>query len=262
MIASLIQAPFVVSGLGVGLIVGMTGVGGGALMTPLLVLVFGMHPATAVGTDLLYAAITKGFGTVVHGLGRSIEWRIVGLLAGGSLPATAATTLLLHRYDIMGPESALVITKVLACALLLTAASLLFRNRIQSRVGRASGRLRSGQRDLATLVFGALLGILVTLSSVGAGSIGVSVLVLLYPALSLSRIVGTDIAHAVPLTLLAGLGHLSIGTVDAGLLASLLLGSIPGVIVGSLLSPRMPEAGLRIALATVLTAVSVLLLLK
>jgi len=259
---SIIQIPYLVSGLGVGLVVGMTGVGGGALMTPVLVLVFGLHPASAVGTDLLYASVTKGFGTMVHGFGRSIQWSVVGLLASGSIPAAMVMTVLLHRLDVASVEVGTLITKVLACALIITAFSLVFHRSVQRVVRQSSFTLTAGQRAAATVGFGMLIGALVTMTSVGAGSIGMSVLVLLYPNVPISRIVGTDIAHAVPLTMIAGLGHLSIGTVDTALLASLLAGSIPGVIIGSLLSPRLPEVGLRYALASVLMAVSILLFLK
>jgi uncharacterized membrane protein YfcA len=259
---SYLQFPFVVSGLGVGFIVGMTGVGGGALMTPLLVLVFGIHPASAVGTDLLFASATKGFGTLVHGIGGSIDWRIVGLLGCGSVPASIVTTLVLHSLDVHSAETALLITKILACALILTALSLIFRRGIQRLTAGSALRLSPQRQGAITLVFGALLGVLVTTTSIGAGAIGVTVLLMLYPQVPTHRIVGSDIAHAVPLTFVAGIGHLGIGTVDIGLLASLLAGSVPGVIAGSLVAPRMPDAALRIALAAVLIAVSVLLLLK
>jgi uncharacterized membrane protein YfcA len=257
-----IQIPYMVSGLGVGFIVGLSGVGGGALMTPVLVLWFGIHPASAVGTDLIYASITKGFGTLVHGLGRAIDWRIVGLLAGGSLPATLATTAVLHGYGAQDAHLAAVITRVLAYALIVTALGLVFRRALMRLVQRGPVRMGPVQRSAVTVGFGAALGVLVTVSSVGAGSLGVTVLVLLYPQLPVVRIIGTDIAHAVPLTLIAGLGHMSLGTVDAVVLVSLLAGSIPGVIAGSLLSPRVPDAALRYILATVLTAVAILLLSK
>lgn len=259
---ALLNLPFVISGLGVGLIVGLTGVGGGALMTPLLVLVFGIHPAAAVGTDLLYAAATKGVGTLVHGISRSIEWRIVGLLGAGSVPATLLTSYALHHSDMMDPGMTHLLTRILTCALVVTALSLLFRGKIQRLVLQSHFSMGAEQRQGITVIFGVILGVLVTLTSIGAGSIGVSVLLILYPSLPVSRIVGTDIAHAVPLTLVAGLGHLGLGTVDTALLASLLCGSIPGVIIGSLMGPRLPEVGLRLALASVLLAVSVMLFLK
>ncbi len=246
---------FSVSGFFVGLLVGQTGMGGGALMTPILILLFGVHPATAVGTDLLYASATKTVGTLVHGANHTVEWRIVGHLALGSVPATALTLLLMSHHELAGPGTSRFINTILGGMLLLTAAALLGRRQVLALVG---ARLKSQpQRVLAalTILTGVLLGILVTISSVGAGAIGVTVLLLMYPGLSMARIVGSDIAHAVPLTLVAGLGHWWMGTVNWGMLGALLTGSIPGIIVGSYLAVRVPDFVLRPILAATLCAI-------
>ena len=238
-----------------GLLVGLTGVGGGSLMTPLLVLLFGVHPTTAVGTDLLFAAVTKSVGTAAHGLGDSVDWRVTCRLAAGSVPATTACVLALSWLGAPGPAVEHLIAVVLGVALLLTAASLLFRTQIVAYVSRRFGEPRPEHAAVLTVTTGALLGVLVSLSSIGAGALGVTVLVLLYPRLPIARLVGSDIAHAVPLTLIAGLGHWYLGAVDWGLLASLLAGSLPGIIVDSLLAVRVPEPVLRPLLASTLLLV-------
>ena len=258
-----------VSGFVVGLLVGLTGVGGGALMTPLLVLVFGIRPATAVGTDLLYAAITKSGGSWVHHLHGNIDWRITGRLAAGSVPATALTLLLLASIGVSGHGASPLISVVLGVALLLTAVSLLFRTRLLELARRrylpAKRNPRYAERASAdfsdrrtfrlTVAVGAMLGVLVTTSSVGAGALGVTALAFLYPNLATRRIVGSDIAHAVPLTLVAGLGHWWLGSVDMPLLLNLLLGSLPGIALGSHLVSRVPDLPLRRVLACVLLLV-------
>ncbi len=250
---------YVLSGAFVGFIVGLTGVGGGSLMTPILVLAFGIHPATAVGTDLLYAAATKGVGTMIHGLSRNIAWRVVALLASGSVPSAVATLYVLSQVGLQSAQSQKIITVTLGISLLLTAIMFLFRNRLRGLRGGANPS--SGSRDAAlTILTGAVLGFLVSITSVGAGAIGVTALLLLYPGYSTVRIVGTDIAHAVPLTLVAGTGHWWLGSVDVIMLSMLLMGSIPGIVLGSFLAPRMPERGLRILLAIVLTLVGLKLL--
>jgi uncharacterized protein len=250
--------PYALSGFCVRFVVGLTGVGGGSLMTPLLVLLFGFHPATAVGTDLLYASVTKTCGTAVHHIGRTIEWRIVGWLGAGSLPASIVTLLLISRQlHNSGSAVASLISYVLGYGLLVTALSLLFRRRILVLAHVLSLHRRPRRESAATVLLGALLGVLVSLSSVGAGAVGVTMLVLLYPHLPIVRIVGTDIAHAVPLTLVAGLGHLAVGTVDLSLLASLLIGSLPGIALGSVIAPRAPERALRLLLAAVLALVGI-----
>jgi uncharacterized membrane protein YfcA len=248
---------YALSGFGVGFVVGLTGVGGGSLMTPLLVLVFGFHPATAVGTDLLYASITKTCGTAVHHIGRTVEWAVVGWLGVGSLPASLLTLLLLSRQLHNSSAVASLISYVLGYALILTALSLLFRRRILALAHMLSLHRRPRREAAATVLLGALLGVLVSLSSVGAGAIGVTMLVLLYPHLPIVRIIGSDIAHAVPLTLVAGLGHLAVGTVDVSLLASLLTGSLPGIALGSVIARRAPERALRLLLAALLALVGI-----
>jgi len=244
-----------ISGFAVGMLVGMTGVGGGSLMTPLLILLFGIHPATAVGTDLLYAAVTKTGGTLIHGLARTIEWRIVGRLALGSVPTTALTLLVLSRLDIKGPAAGGVITTVLGAALFATAAALIFRRQLLALYTARVGELDPRRTALLTTVTGGLLGVFVSISSVGAGAIGVTALILLYPKLPTARIVGSDIAHAVPLTLVAGIGHWILGSIDWALLGSLLLGSLPGIVIGSQVATRVPDAALRVVLALTLIIV-------
>jgi uncharacterized protein len=247
---------YTLSGLCVGALVGMTGVGGGSLMTPLLILLFGIHPATAVGTDLLYAAVTKSGGTLVHGLHQTIDWRIVGRLAAGSIPATALTIFILTHVNASGDASRALINDVLATALLLTAIVLIFRRWILAVYAAHIGELDAGKTMAFTVAFGAALGVLVSISSVGAGAIGVTVLLILYPRMSMRRIVGTDIAHAVPLTLAGGIGHWILGSVDWHILFSLLVGSLPGVFLGGNASVRMPDIVLRLLLATILIIVA------
>ncbi|MGA9658502.1 MAG: sulfite exporter TauE/SafE family protein [Asticcacaulis sp.] len=249
------------SGLAVGILVGLTGVGGGSLMTPILVLLFNVHPATAVGTDLLYAAITKGVGTAIHGFKNTVNWMLVGLLALGSVPSTLITLGLIHHFGKSDSMSSL-ITHVLGYALFVTAVLLLLRDRIRKQAEKRQAKaiaehkpLHTGRRAVLTIITGLVLGFLVSLSSVGAGALGVTALILLYPQLPTVKIVGSDIAHAVPLTFIAGMGYLYIGNVDLSMLVNLLIGSIPGIIVGSMLAPKVPEKVLRGILATVLTLV-------
>ncbi len=245
----------VVSGFGVGILVGMTGVGGGSLMTPLLVLLFGVHPVTAVGTDLLFAAATKTAGMAAHGINRTVDWTVTGLLALGSVPATALTLFALSHLEARGGAGH-VVSVVLGWALLVTAVILIFRNFILARAARLrSEALPRPSRLIATIATGAMLGFFVSISSVGAGAVGMTVLLILYPHLPITRLVGSDIAHAVPLTLVAGAGYWLIGSVDLPLLGRLLTGSIPGILVGSFLAPRVPEAILRTLLAGVLALV-------
>jgi uncharacterized membrane protein YfcA len=256
-----INALYSISGLVVGLLVGLTGVGGGSLMTPILVLIFRIHPATAVGTDLLYAAITKSVGTAIHGGKRTVDWKMVGLLAAGSIPATLLTLWGVQTFG-KSQELSLLITKVLGYALFVTASLLLLRGVIKKMAEKRREQaieqhkpLHAGRRALLTVLTGLALGFLVSLSSVGAGALGVTALILLYPQLPTVRIVGSDIAHAVPLTFLAGMGYFFLGKVDPGMLLALLIGSIPGIVAGSFLAPKMPEQALRVVLAVVLTLV-------
>lgn len=240
-------AAFIIGGL-----VGMTGIGGGSLMTPLLILLFKFKPATAVGTDLLYAAITKTVGTLVHGNAKTVDWRIVGRLAAGSVPATAAIVTAFYLLDFQGKLTGDIVTTALGVIVFITAAALVFRptlSRLYAHRMRAFSNART--RNLTILV-GFIVGVLVTLTSVGAGVIGVTALVVLYPDLPVKRIVGSDIAHAVPLTLIGGTGYFIAGAVNEQLLVSLLAGSIPGIIIGSLIAPRTPDAALRFLLASAL----------
>jgi uncharacterized membrane protein YfcA len=275
---------FTVAGFIVGTLVGATGVGGGSLMTPILVLIFGVPASAAVGTDLLFAAVTKGFGTALHGLNQSVSWRVVGRLASGSIPAALGTLWLMNQ--LFDPTSlAAVITTTLGVALVLTSLSILFqpllrrvfrkgispseRPRLPDPEDEARLVLREEiacesrpQSTWLTVATGAILGALVSLTSVGAGAIGVMVLMSLYPKVRSVRIVGTDIAHAVPLTLVAGLGHAHAGSVEYGLLGALLLGSIPGIALGSQLAFKLPERILKHSLAVILIGVGGKLLLS
>ncbi len=247
----------ILAGFAVGLIVGLTGVGGGSLMTPILIFFFGIKPYLAVGTDLLFAAVTKMGGTVQLARQKLVPWRVVGQLSAGSLPAALLTLLLLRQ---LGPASHAVqsiMTNTLGVALLLTAAAMLYK---AARGKQLPRDLPTGQLAQATqarhwslpVLFGAVIGTLVTLTSVGAGAIGVSVLLLLFPLLPLPRIVAADIAYAVPLTLVAGLGHASLGSVDWPLLGKLLAGSLPGIWLGTRLMRHTPERLVRSALSVLL----------
>ncbi|MBB3966570.1 sulfite exporter TauE/SafE family protein [Rhizobium metallidurans] len=251
------------SGFFVGALVGITGVGGGSLMTPLLVLLFGVHPATAVGTDLLYAAVTKSAGTAVHGMHGRINWRIVGCLAAGSVPAALVMLWLLSGVDRKSIEVAHTITTALGWLLVMTAFMLVFRKQVMALAQRSMGErrpLRPATLAILTVVLGLALGILVTLTSVGAGALGVTILLVLYPRLDVREIVGSDIVHAVPLTLIGGMGYWMIGEIDWTMLAALLIGSIPGIITGSLLAPKLHERTIRLVLAATLSIVAYKLL--
>ncbi len=252
----MIDPLYVASGFGVGLLVGMTGVGGGSLMTPLLILLFGIHPSTAVGTDLLYAAATKTGGSLVHGFSQSIHWPAVIRLAAGSIPAALVTLLMLWQLELNSDAARSLINLVLCFALILTATSLIFRRAIMERYRRRMERLGTSITGRATVLVGVALGVLVSISSVGAGAVGVTALLLLYPRLPMATIVGSDIAHAVPLTLVAGIGHWALGSVDWSLMVVLLIGSLPGIVIGSYCAVRVPETVLRLLLATVLILVA------
>ncbi|MDH4126271.1 MAG: sulfite exporter TauE/SafE family protein [Gammaproteobacteria bacterium] len=252
------------AGLLVGTVVGLTGVGGGALMTPILVLLFGVSPALAVGTDLWFAALTKTVGGFIHQQRGSVEWSVLRRLCLGSLPTSVLTLSWLHRSGIDRYTQGLIMT-ALGCVLLLTAVAILFRTRTQSLGARirtiSPERFKRAQPAL-TVVAGSILGLLVTLTSVGGGALGIVMLVFLYPfRLTPTKLVGTDIVHAIPLTLIAGSGYLWMGNVDLSLLGKLLLGSVPGVILGSMLSARVAERPLRIAIAIILSLVGIKLLL-
>ncbi|HLO21184.1 MAG TPA: sulfite exporter TauE/SafE family protein [Sphingomicrobium sp.] len=249
-----------VAGFLVGALVGLTGVGGGSLMTPLLVLLFGFHPATAVGTDLLYASVTKSVGTVVHHKGETVDWRIVGALASGSIPAAIVTLSMMAYLDISGAKSAFILNVLLGGALLITSIAVFFRPWILRWAGDHIDAMEASRVTRWTVLLGAMLGVLVSITSVGAGALGTTALLILYPKLPIARIAGSDIAHAVPLTLIAGIGHWLMGSVDLTLMMALLAGSIPGIIVGSLLATRSSDSVLRPILAATLLVSSVRLL--
>ena len=251
------EIAFVFAGLVVGLVVGLTGVGGGSLMTPLLIFVFGIKPHLAIGTDLLFAAFTKLGGTVSLARARVVDWRIVGQMAAGSVPASLATLYVLSRLGPANPATQSVMTTTLGVALLLTAGATFYKA-VRGKAAPAKiapeslGQATKARHWALPVLFGAVIGALVTITSVGAGAIGVIVLMLLYPALPLSRIVAADIAHAVPLTLVAGLGHASLGSVDWSLLGWLLAGSLPGIWLGTHLMHKTPERVIRSLLSVLL----------
>jgi len=245
---------YIFSGFVVGLLIGLTGVGGGSLMTPLLVLIFKFPTAIAIGTDLLYASITKSAGVFSHSRLGNIEWNIVRNLMIGSIPASFLTTYYLKGIDLFAYENVKVINFSLGIALILTSLAVLLQPLISKKAIKKKIKTKINTAIL-TILLGLSLGILVTLTSVGAGAMGVTALLLLYPQMSIKKIVGTDIAHAVPLTLFAGLGHLNLGTVNGYLLLSLLIGSIPGISLGSNLSAKIDEKWLRYILAIILIIV-------
>lgn len=242
---------YIASGALVGLIVGITGIGGGALMTPLL-LMFGFPPHIAVGTDLMYAALTKAGGAYSHHKQQHVNWPLVKLLALGSIPAALITGTALKTLFEDSEQYAILLSNALGGMLLITAVVILFRSRIQRWSATHVSNRFSQYRGVSTWVMGVFLGVFVTLSSVGAGAIGTAILMLLYPTLRATNVVGTDIAHAVPLTLAAGLIHMYLGNVDFSLLGALLLGSLPAIHLGSRLSRRMPEQWLKPILASLL----------
>jgi uncharacterized membrane protein YfcA len=252
----MIDPLYSLSGFAVGALVGMTGVGGGSLMTPILILLFGVHPATAVGTDLLYAAATKTGGSLVHGFARSIDWSVVRRLATGSVPATMVTLAALSHFNLSGDAARNLITLVLSAALFATAIVLVLGSSIVAAYRARVAGLDPQRTATNTMLVGALLGVLVSISSVGAGAMGVIALIMLYPHLPMAKIVGSDIAHAVPLTLIAGIGHWMMGSVDWHIMGSLLAGSLPGIFVGSFFAIRVPERALRLVLATTLFVVA------
>jgi len=252
-----LSAVFILSGLVVGFIVGLTGVGGGSLMTPIL-LAFGIPATSAVGTDLLYAAVTKSGGVVVHSKKRNIDWRVTGLLAAGSVPAAAATLLALHLGGFETEKMNSFIKVTLGYTLVLTALAIVFKKKLVEYAHRNDvwiTRMSMREQAAMTIGTGALLGVVVTITSIGAGAIGTVALFLLYPLLPTVRLVGTEIAHAVPLTLVAGLGHAGFGAVDWNLLGNLLIGSLPGIYLGSHLANSVADHYLRPALAGMLLLV-------
>jgi uncharacterized membrane protein YfcA len=254
-----VDPALIVAGALTGLIVGITGVGGGALMTPILLLVFGIAPQAAIGTDLWYAAITKVMAARVHQRHGLIDWVVVGRLWAGSLTASAATVWWMrevgHGLDVGFLKAAI------AIAVCVTAVGMLFSGPL-SRLGVAFDRqLYKRFQARLTVVVGAVLGVVVTLTSVGAGALGAVCLLYLYPSrLTPARLVATDIAHAIPLAIVAGVGHLTLANVDGMLLMNLCVGSVPAAFIGARLSARMPHHALRLALAIVLFVVGAQLL--
>jgi len=248
---------FVIAGFVVGTVVGLTGVGGGSLMTPILIFFFGVKPYMAVGTDLLFAAFTKLGGTVTLARKKLVPWKVVASLCAGSIPASLFTLWVLHDVGQATDSVQKIMTTTLGVALMLTAAATLYK----AIRGKQLPRQLSAEDEAVALqprhpalpvLLGAVIGTLVTLTSVGAGAIGVSALLLLYPRLPLPRIVAADIAYAVPLTLVAGLGHASLGAVDWPLLLNLLAGSLPGIWLGSRLVTKTPDRLIRGALSVLL----------
>ncbi len=252
---------YIIAGFVVGWLVGLTGVGGGSLMTPILMLLFSIKPAVAVGTDLLYASVTKTAGILAHGKLGNIDWKIVTRLSIGSIPASLATIVLLKNINIDSTATISTIKFWLGVALIITSVAVILRNKLISML---SGNSVVPEKfvDIATVLLGIVLGSLVTMTSVGAGALGVTALIALYPRKKITTIVGTDIAHAVPLTLVAGLGHASLGTINYGLLGILLIGSIPGIYIGSHMSSKVAEHWIRIALAAILIYVGIKLVLQ
>ena len=253
---------YVVSGFAVGMLVGLTGVGGGSLMTPLLTLLFGINPRVAVGTDLAFASITKSAGTIAHRVRNNVHWEIVRRLCLGALPAAVLATLALKYYGALDKQIGQIIRYTIAFSVLLTVVAIIFRGRMQAWMNAHPGRQLHGRAQvIATVVAGAAIGTLVTVSSIGAGAVGATILVLLYPHLKPAEIAGTDIAYAVPLTAIAAFGHWWLGSINWELLFTLLLGSLPGITIGSLAARAVPEKFLRGLLATTLTGVAAKLVL-
>nr|WP_198937867.1 sulfite exporter TauE/SafE family protein [Pelomonas sp. KK5] len=234
----------VISGFGVGAIIGITGVGGGSLMTPLLLSVFKLNPAIAIGTDLWFAAITKVSGSVAHARHGHVKWRITSLLLAGSIPASIVTVAVMHQTGIT-KSWAHALTFSLGIALLLTAVVVAFKQSWMAVGIKLERWITPARQPVLTVIAGLILGVLVSLSSIGAGAIGATLILLIYPRLEARYIVGSDIAHAVPLTLVAGIGHASLGHVSWGLLLPLLMGSLPGIWVGAQLTRRLPDGVIR-----------------
>lgn len=235
---------YILSGAGVGLLIGLTGIGGGSLMTPLLILL-NVPYAVAIGTDLLYATITKTGSVILHHRRRNIRWRVVFIMAAGSIPASILTALFLKRIFQESEENKIILTTALGIMLIITALVLMFKKSIQSYAKNQQQQgIEISHRHTVVFTFlcGILLGVCVTLSSVGAGAFGTAVLMILYTRFPARHIIGTDLAHAVPLTFTAGMSHfLLLGNVDFHLLAGLLIGSIPAVFIGTKLGYYLPE---------------------
>lgn len=252
---------YVISGFVVGMLIGLTGVGGGSLMTPLLTLLFDIHPNIAVGTDLAFSAATKTAGTFVHRFKETVRWDIVRRLCYGAIPAAIITTLLLKHFGAIAENIAQMIRYIIAISVILTIIALLFKSKLQTWLHTHTAYHLNGTKLIyATIFSGFLLGTLVTISSIGAGVVGATLLILLYPHLSPAEIAGTDIAYAVPLTTVAAFGHWWLCSIDSTLLIALLLGSIPGITIGSLVARAIPEKFLRGLLTITLTSVAIKLI--
>jgi uncharacterized membrane protein YfcA len=248
---------YIAAGGFVGFIIGLTGVGGGSLMTPILVLGFGITPSIAVGTDLLYAAITKANGVFFHHRNKTIDWKVAGLLGSGSIPSSIITILCLEQIRDQGINYDSIMMAALSFMLILTAIIIMIKNKLLAWAHNGNSRSRFVKivqrfRPHITVCCGITLGILVTISSVGAGAIGSAILFLLYPSKKPISIVGTDLAHAIPLTAIAGSGHMHFGTVDFHLLTGLLAGGIPAIYIGSYIGKKLPDYLLRPIIALLL----------
>jgi uncharacterized membrane protein YfcA len=235
----------------------MTGVGGGSLMTPLLTLLFGVSPSVAVGTDLAFASLTKSAGTITHRVNGTVQWHIVRRLSLGALPAALVAAFALRHFGALDEQIGQVIRYSIAASVLLTVVALVFRRNMLEWIHASPRRQLQGRAlTIATIAAGALLGTLVTISSIGAGAIGATLLVMLYPRLTPAEVAGTDIAYAVPLTAIAAFAHWWLGSIDWSLLLTLLVGSVPGITIGSWLARAVPERFLRGLLATTLTGIA------
>lgn len=253
----------IVGGFTVGFLVGLTGVGAGSLMTPFLISGIGISPVLAVGTDLLFASITKASAAWRHHVLGNVDWGIVRWLAMGSLPGALAMLAWLY---LIGPDTnaiSIIIRKVLAGALVVSATGIALYPWLKRYASRApDANEPTVVRKLPTLILGLVLGTLVALTSVGAGAIGVVALTVLYHSLSARRLIGTDIVHAIPLTFLAGITHFGMGNVDLKILGLLLVGSVPGIALGSRITGLVPDWFLRVVLAFVLIWAAYSLLIK
>lgn len=253
---------YMLAGGSVGFVVGMTGVGGGSFMTPIL-LAFGFSPAVAIGTDLLYASITKSGGVITHARQRTVEWKVVALLCASSIPASLVTTLALRYLQKTGFDYSSILTRTLGIMLVITSLVLFFRTfliRERHQLADSHSSIGEFERRHAgwlTFMMGIVLGVMVTLSSVGAGAFGATALMLLYPRMPMIRVIGTDLAYAVPLTAVAGLGHMQLGHVDYWLLLSLIAGSLPCIWLGTRVANLVPEKIMQRVMASILLILGV-----
>lgn len=246
------------AGLVVGFIVGLTGIGGGALMTPILIVVFGIPPIIAVSTDLLYAAITKCGGMISYARKKLVEWKIVAMLLAGSIPGSLITISYLQGLEHL-EEIEHLMNLTLGVSLVLTSVAVFLRNKIRNQAMKWQHTVAATHarrlRPIVTILMGIILGGLVTLSSVGAGALGTALLILLYPRMTMPSIVGTDLVHAVVLTAIAGAGHYQMGSVDLDLLVYLLIGSLPGVFIGSHIGTRLSPKVMQPIMGSILLAI-------